>query len=83
MTPAIPRDIALNLETALTQGEKEAAIQFTEQAIAQGVSPLALVQEVIVPALTKVGQRFEDLEIFLPELIAAGEAGNACRKSVV
>lgn len=78
MTPAIPRDIALNLETALTQGEKEAAIQFTEQAIAQGVSPLALVQEVIVPALTKVGQRFEDLEIFLPELMAAGEAGNAC-----
>ena len=35
-----------------------------------------------MPTLTEVGQRFEDLDIFLPELMAAGEAGNACSKVI-
>jgi corrinoid protein of di/trimethylamine methyltransferase len=74
----IPSEIAEKLSNALEQGDKEAAAAVTQQALDQGVSPLALVQEVIVPALTRVGDRFEDLEIFLPELMAAGEAGNAC-----
>lgn len=74
----IPSEIAEKLSNALEQGDKEAAAAVTQQALDQGVSPLALVQEVIVPALTRVGDRFENLEIFLPELMAAGEAGNAC-----
>jgi len=32
------------------------------------------VQKILVPTLTKVGQRFQDFEIFLPELMMAGEA---------
>jgi corrinoid protein of di/trimethylamine methyltransferase len=78
MISEVNKDIAMKLATALEVGEKETAIQLTQKALSQGVPPLTIVQEVIVPALTKVGQRFEDLEIFLPELMAAGEAGNAC-----
>ncbi len=74
----IPREIADALSKALEQGDKEAAVAATSNAIAQGVEPLALVQEVIVPVLTRVGEKFENLDIFLPELMAAGEAGNAC-----
>jgi methanogenic corrinoid protein MtbC1 len=74
----IPSDIAQRLSSALTQGDKEAAVAATQQALAQGVAPVSLVQEVIVPALTEVGRQFENLDIFLPELMAAGEAGNAC-----
>jgi len=74
----IPPDIAEKLSHALEQGEKEAAVAVTEQALVQGVDPLAIVQEVIVPVLTRVGEKFENLDIFLPELMAAGEAGNAC-----
>jgi methanogenic corrinoid protein MtbC1 len=54
----------------------------TEKALSKGVDPLALIQEVVVPTLTEVGNRFEELEIFLPELMAAGEAGNACSKLI-
>lgn len=73
----VPTDIAEKLSSALEQGDKEASVAATQAALDQGVSPLSLVQEVIVPALTRVGDAFENLDIFLPELMAAGEAGNA------
>jgi methanogenic corrinoid protein MtbC1 len=78
----IPNDVAEKLESALAQGDREAAAAATEAALEGGVEPLALVQQVIVPTLTEVGRRFEDLEIFLPELMAAGEAGNAASKVI-
>jgi 5-methyltetrahydrofolate--homocysteine methyltransferase len=75
---ALPKETADDLMNALIQGDKEAAVSAAQHALDQGARPLALVQEVIVPTLTEVGRRFEELEIFLPELMAAGEAGNAC-----
>lgn len=77
-SPSLPKEIADNLTSALEQGDKERALKATQEALDGGIPPFALVQEVIVPTLTEVGRRFEELEIFLPELMAAGEAGNAC-----
>ena len=78
----VPKNFADQLSTALAGGLKDEAVQATESALAAGVDPLALIQQVVVPTLTEVGQRFEDLDIFLPELMAAGEAGNACSKVI-
>jgi 5-methyltetrahydrofolate--homocysteine methyltransferase len=75
---SLPKEIADELMNTLIQGDKEAAVTATQHALSQGIKPITLVQEVIVPTLTEVGKRFETLEIFLPELMAAGEAGNAC-----
>jgi 5-methyltetrahydrofolate--homocysteine methyltransferase len=75
---SLPKEIADNLTNALEQGDKERAVLAVQHALDQGIKPLSLVQEVIVPTLTEVGRRFENLDIFLPELMAAGEAGNAC-----
>jgi methanogenic corrinoid protein MtbC1 len=74
----IPKEIAEQLREALIEGDKDASVAATQKALQHGASPLSIVQEVVVPALTLVGERFENLEIFLPELMAAGEAGNAC-----
>lgn len=78
----VPKNFADPLSKALAGGLKDEAVQATENALAAGVDPLALIQQVVVPTLTEVGQRFEDLDIFLPELMAAGEAGNACSKVI-
>lgn len=78
----IPSEIAQKLGSALAQGDKDAAVAATQEALAQGIAPVALVQEVIVPSLTEVGRQFENLDIFLPELMAAGEAGNACTELI-
>lgn len=75
---SLPKEIADRLTDALITGDKAAAVTATQNALDQGIKPLTLVQEVIVPTLTEVGRRFEELEIFLPELMSAGEAGNAC-----
>ncbi len=74
----VPTEVAERLGAALAAGNKEAAVAATQDALQRGVDPLTLIQEVVVPTLVEVGQRFENLEIFLPELIAAGEAGTAC-----
>lgn len=78
----IPKKHLDELSNALSSGLMEEAVKATESALSDGVDPLALIQQVVVPTLTKVGQKFEDLEIFLPELMAAGEAGNACSRVI-
>jgi len=78
----VPEKLARELSQSLAGGNKEGARSFTEQALAGGADPLALIQQVVVPTLVEVGRKFEDLEIFLPELMAAGEAGNVCSKII-
>ncbi len=78
----VPKKNTEELSKALAGGDTAAAVAATKAAISAGVDPLALIQQVVVPTLTEVGQRFEDLKIFLPELMAAGEAGNACSKVI-
>lgn len=83
MTEAtIPKKYVEELTSALAGGDTGAAIAATEAALAADVDPLALIQQVVVPTLTDVGQKFEDLDIFLPELMAAGEAGNASSRII-
>jgi 5-methyltetrahydrofolate--homocysteine methyltransferase len=83
MTDAtVPKKYAEELAKTLAAGETAAAVAAVEAAIGEGADPLALIQQVVVPTLTEVGQKFEDLDIFLPELMAAGEAGNACSKVI-
>lgn len=62
------------LADALKKGEAEAAALLAKQAIEEGVDPLHIVQGVLVPTLTEVGERFQCFEIFLPELMMAGAA---------
>jgi corrinoid protein of di/trimethylamine methyltransferase len=67
-------EIRNGLTEALMNGDPDAAAELTRKALEQGVEPLELIQQVIVPTLTRVGQDFQDFVIFLPELMSAGEA---------
>ena len=78
----VPKEYADQLSNALAGGLKDEAVNDNICEMPNGVDPLALIQQVVVPTLTEVGQRFEDLDIFLPELMAAGEAGNACSRVI-
>jgi 5-methyltetrahydrofolate--homocysteine methyltransferase len=69
--------VAETLREALLNGDVYAASRAARAALDGGADPLNLIQEVVVPALIEVGRRFEELEIFLPELIEAGQAGKA------
>ncbi len=66
-----------NLSEALRTGCADEAASFARQALEAGEDPLDLIQNVLVPTLTAVGQDFQAFRIFLPELMAAGEAAKA------
>jgi 5-methyltetrahydrofolate--homocysteine methyltransferase len=82
MSAMIPGGAAEALREALLDGDVDAATAATQAALDAGADPLELIQEVVVPALTEVGRRFEELEIFLPELIEAGQAGRAASELI-
>jgi 5-methyltetrahydrofolate--homocysteine methyltransferase len=70
----IPFDLREKLDAALRLGDGEASESIARQMLDDGVEPFVLVQEALVPTLTDVGQKFQDFEIYLPELMMAGEA---------
>lgn len=69
--------ITADLGKALKNGNSEEAKSITEKALEAGIEPLAIIEEILVPTLTEIGRRFQDFEIFLPELMMAGEAAEA------
>ncbi len=73
----IPADLRNRLGEALSMGDAPGAEVLTRQMLETGADPLDVIQKLLVPTLTEVGNRFQAFEIFLPELIAAGEAAQA------
>lgn len=69
--------IITDLSSALKNGQTDEAKQMTQKVLDQGMEPLAIIEKILVPALTEIGQKFQDFEIFLPELMMAGEAAEA------
>ena len=75
-------EIKIQLSEALANGDPELAGTLTQNALNNGADPLDLIQQVIVPTLTKIGQDFQDFIIFLPELMSAGEAAEAATRII-
>ncbi|HJM65065.1 MAG: cobalamin-binding protein [Roseibacillus sp.] len=65
---------AQSLREAILQGNMDLARTLTEQALAEDVDPLALVDEQMVPAMDEMGRRFDCSEAFVPELLLAARA---------
>ncbi|MCL1991918.1 MAG: homocysteine S-methyltransferase family protein [Spirochaetes bacterium] len=62
-----------NLADLIRQGRREEASAKTRDLLA-GLPALEIVDGQIIPALTKMGERFERGEIFLPQLMQAAQA---------
>ncbi|MBI4910817.1 MAG: corrinoid protein [Acidobacteria bacterium] len=65
------------LREAILNGDARRADSLTREAIAQGVEPLALINQSMVPAMDEAGRRFECEEYFVPELLLAARAMKA------
>ena len=65
------------LYEAVVSGNAKATQAITQQALADGVDPLKLVNEYMVPAMDEVGRRFEANEYFVPELRMSARAMTA------
>jgi len=62
------------LSQAVIGGNALGAHTLTQQALAEGLDPLKLVNECLIPAMDEVGRRFECSEYFVPELLISARA---------
>jgi corrinoid protein of di/trimethylamine methyltransferase len=66
-------EILQSLVHAVQDGEDEDALALAQQAMAEKMDPLAVV-DALTEAIREVGDRFERMEVFLPEMMLAAKA---------
>ncbi len=66
--------VRANLRNAVLKGNRNGIVKLTEEALASGEEPSALLNEVLLPAINTVGEYFDKGKYFLPQLIASAEA---------
>jgi len=65
------------LKNAVLSYDADAAVKATKSAIQAKANPMELIEKALVPAIDKVGDKFEKMEIFLPDLMLAADAVKA------
>lgn len=67
----------------LLDGSRFEAVDLARQTLEAGASPLEFFTQCITPALVEVGNRFETLDIFLPEMVVAAEIVEVVNEEVL
>ncbi len=62
------------LYDAVVNGDAKAAQAITQQALQEGVEPMRIVNDYMVPAMDEVGRRFDCNDYFVPELLISARA---------
>ncbi|HEY84479.1 MAG TPA: cobalamin-binding protein [Chloroflexi bacterium] len=63
--------LLMQIMTSIVEGEPEATIDLTRQAIKANLEPLTIIDDGLMPGMDIVGDRFQTGEYFLPHLIIA------------
>ena len=53
------------------------ADEYTQEALKEGVSPVDILNQALVPAMDRVGQKFTEHQIFVPQMLISAKAMNA------
>lgn len=72
-------EILTQIEAAVYDGDKEVVKELVQKALDAGVDPEEIIQEGGVAALNRLGEDFNNLVAFLPEMMLGGE----CMKSLI
>lgn len=70
-------DVRLRLADAVIRGDREGVVPLVEEALAQGLAPLQISNEGLLPGLEEVGRRFADQRYFLPQVIQSADTMQA------
>ena len=73
----MPDPLLDRMRQSILEGDPDRAAALAREAIAAGVAPLEAVQKGFVPGLNEVGDGFGRGDLFLPDLVMAGEAMKA------
>ena len=62
---------------SLEKGKRKLVVQYVQQAIDEGVPAQQILAEGLMPGMDRVGVKFRNNEIFVPEVLVAARAMNA------
>lgn len=68
---------ARKVSEAITEGNRDGIVDLVESAVASGINPSTLVDDIMIPTIIRVGEFFDERKYFLPQLIASAEAMKA------
>lgn len=66
-----------SMKQSVIDGEPELAKELASKALAQGIDPLEALNQGFIPGVNYVGEQFSCGEMYLPELVGAGEVMKA------
>jgi corrinoid protein of di/trimethylamine methyltransferase len=66
-------ELFTQLTNSLIDGDPEATVALTQEALATGIEPMAIIREGLMPGMNAVGDKFSCGEYFLPDLIIAAD----------
>jgi corrinoid protein of di/trimethylamine methyltransferase len=66
--------IMKDLQKAVLSYDPDAAVSATKAAIGAKIPPMDVIEKALVPAIEEVGDKFEKMVIFLPDLMLAADA---------
>lgn len=69
--------ICTEISAALQRGKAKDTAALIEQALADGISPEAILNDALIDGMGRVGERFKRGEMFVPEVLVAARAMNA------
>jgi corrinoid protein of di/trimethylamine methyltransferase len=73
----VEKELFQTMAQSIIDGEVESAQQLARQAVQQGVDPLEAINQGFVVGVNYVGEQYAQGEMFLPDLVLAGEAMKA------
>ena len=59
------------------EGDNKAAEDWTRQALEDGMDPVSIINEGLIPGMDVVGEKFQSREYFMPEMLVAARAMKA------
>ena len=66
--------ILKDLQKSILEYDSAGAVSAAKAAIASKMDPLKAIEKGLVPSIESIGQKFEKMEIYLPELMLAADA---------
>ena len=69
--------ILVEIGEALEKGKRKLVVQYVQQALDEGIAPQTILTEGLLPGMDRVGVKFRDNEIFVPEVLVAARAMGA------
>lgn len=72
-----PAEIRSRLARAVIEGDLDNAVPLVEEGLREGLSPLQISNEGLLPGLEEVGRRFEKNLVYLPQVMRSAETMQA------